>query len=1578
MASNQSILGRFFTRNSSSEESRKTEYDGHQLSLPALVYRCVSFNFLKKVIDSGMNNVNERDQYRNTALHQAVRRQDIEVVKLLLQHGADCCAENSEGVTPVMLAVLLPSPVSADRCKMLRTLLDGSKEMCEARLQHINPCNKYTLCHYLAREGRLDMLTVAIESFEKLKDGKEKCQSWIDKRTGFEGPGAVHLAAAHNHIDVLEQLLAAGGSVDLDDEQYRTPLHHAAEYGRSQVIDFILEHATDYGSSAAYLLAKENAQDQMPVHTAARNGRLMSLRKLANACIKEDVDLDSKDENGRTVLSTACVMGHLDIVKWLLNNGDIGIKIREQVEIGDNEGRTAFYLAAMYGHMDIVKHLSSQGANTRTVCEKRTTPLMAVSQHCPPETAKQLISILLRAGVNPAASDGSNRTALHSAVRNNQSRVGGAIARRLLNSAKTTQERRRMCETKDVNGWSVLHLAAKRGHIGVLSALLQLRAENDVSQLLVDIESVTHEGQNVLHLAAQYGRSRIIRRIIRVLSGDMILKLVNKQDSSGLTPCHWASIEDHANVLELLLESGASPDSKDLNRCTPLHYAAERGSVHIAQVLLRYAPGIVNLQDVDETTPLLNACSSGHGNMVKLLLAHGAEFIGNKDGLSPLDIAAKCGHTEIVKELLSSEDWRYFLNNSEQLVAYTILKKTPRAMPTLLDCFAVPYTDGEGNKQIVNHLYYLYYQKCPEDLVEPLTEEQLASDPQHYVQQSRASLYHARQTLSSPVGRPDSLSSGLSLSFDDDVLPGRPDRSYSMPAALLQSIRTQQSRQGVPDWKPSRMSTPRQRSNTNPCTVTASNRSSRNRPTPGHTGTGSAPGTLRRQSNPASKARTVVQVAGMDTTDGDDATDGGWDEADFDSPGTSAQHSATPTSNGSARLSLDSISVFSNGSENGHDARLDTDADSEDDERTSAVEDIETVCSFALDSSPVSENVSVKSSTTRGKLSREPSIDWDNADTADGDGDEAGRKTPVPFTENDLLGSITSPRTTRKVSGNARRKFSVLREDSDTDPDERHTLDLSGAQTEFSRMTSRLSNRPSPASPPGEDEADGSSRDLGIPSQASQYARYGSRGSIHSNFDGPGGSTGMRYASEKAEISATDALIKYWKHDRSCCGNEPTLIEAIIECNRHELLLHPTIKEWADCKWQGYVKMMNYWYFALCIVFLALLLAFVTVNKQPLQDTDEGDNNNVSMGVENGTCFKNACNSSTFTAFPLSNGAGFTGLRTSLLTMCALLIVGEIAQMIRMRKRYFHYASNYLQWAIVIPSVVFVAPLTYTQPHPLQWMAGSVAVFLSWVNIILCVQWSTPLGIYVSMFYHILKSALRALILVVLFVFAFGFTFYILLSDKDAFSSVGQSLMKTVGMTVGEIELAETFLTATDSSSAEHFDEYSESHKILKYIVVLLFILILPTITQNLLIGMAAGEAADVKRNAVLQLATYQVETILEWEYSLPESFVTRMANFPVTKKTAEDNKSWKAWVVKFMTGVNSAEEVEQSGSPEVNDVLDRVDQLTDLSQAMMARLESQQLLLDNQSQRLDRLLHRQRKHYRHFKGNPNERSLDI
>ena len=56
------------------------------------------------------------------------------------------------------------------------------------------------------------------------------------------------------------------------------------------------------------------------------------------------------------------------------------------------------------------------------------------------------------------------------------------------------------------------------------------------------------------------------------------------------------------------------------------------------------------------------------------------------------------------------------------------------------------------------------------------------------------------------------------------------------------------------------------------------------------------------------------------------------------------------------------------------------------------------------------------------------------------------------------------------------------------------------------------------------------------------------------------------------------------------------------------------------------------------------------------------------------------------------------------------------------KTKYFYYASNYLQWAVVVLSIAFVLPLA-PRPLPQQWMFGSIAVFLAWINIILCVQW---------------------------------------------------------------------------------------------------------------------------------------------------------------------------------------------------------------------------------------------------------------
>ena len=53
----------------------------------------------------------------------------------------------------------------------------------------------------------------------------------------------------------------------------------------------------------------------------------------------------------------------------------------------------------------------------------------------------------------------------------------------------------------------------------------------------------------------------------------------------GLTPL-FIAVEKHQNeVIDYLLEAGASPNSFNANKDTPLHYAAARGLTKITQVL---------------------------------------------------------------------------------------------------------------------------------------------------------------------------------------------------------------------------------------------------------------------------------------------------------------------------------------------------------------------------------------------------------------------------------------------------------------------------------------------------------------------------------------------------------------------------------------------------------------------------------------------------------------------------------------------------------------------------------------------------------------------------------------------------------------------------------------------------------------------------------------------------------------------------------------------------------------------------------------------------------------------------------
>jgi ankyrin repeat protein len=87
---------------------------------------------------------------------------------------------------------------------------------------------------------------------------------------------------------------------------------------------------------------------------AARYGDIANVRKYLDL----GTNIDVEDYRGLTSLQIACIYGHLDVVRLLLDRG-------ANIEAaGGSTGQTALILASLEGELEIVKELLDRGANT--------------------------------------------------------------------------------------------------------------------------------------------------------------------------------------------------------------------------------------------------------------------------------------------------------------------------------------------------------------------------------------------------------------------------------------------------------------------------------------------------------------------------------------------------------------------------------------------------------------------------------------------------------------------------------------------------------------------------------------------------------------------------------------------------------------------------------------------------------------------------------------------------------------------------------------------------------------------------------------------------------------------------------------------------------------------------------------------------------------------------------------------------------------------------------------------------------------------------------------------------------------
>jgi len=142
-----------------------------------------------------------------------------------------------------------------------------------------------------------------------------------------------------------------------------------------------------------------------------------------------------------------------------------------------------------------------------------------------------------------------------------------------------------------------------------------------------------------IHEAAKKGYTDRVREIIIKKPA-----LVNKKDENGFTPAMWAAMKGHGEILELLRKSGA-----DVNI---FHYAVTGDTRNVEKILNRNTK-LSNKRNKDGYTPLHLAAAFGKTNMVKLLINRGANIKAKtKEGITPLYSAASSGKVKILDLLI--------------------------------------------------------------------------------------------------------------------------------------------------------------------------------------------------------------------------------------------------------------------------------------------------------------------------------------------------------------------------------------------------------------------------------------------------------------------------------------------------------------------------------------------------------------------------------------------------------------------------------------------------------------------------------------------------------------------------------------------------------------------------------------------------------------------------------------------------------------------------------------------------------------------------------------------------------------
>ncbi len=292
------------------------------------------------------------DKFKNRAIHYAAALGRTEILKMLLDKGADADDSNDNRMTPVLVAA------ATAHSGTLNFLIQHDPRLLKARND-----NRRSALHFAAHCGHEDIVNKIVQYDNKIN---------IKDSYGFYPVG---YAINRRHDPIVGILASKGAKLEADADNQQLLLLGNVSRNNPNIVSFLLEQKAK---------ADKEHIGTTPLIIASGSSSLDVVTRL----IDSGADINKSDGKKITPLMSACLTGRKEVVKYLLEKGanvnekskdgisaieaavlrndpeiiDLLVSHNVDIETEGKTGKTPFWLAAMLGYRESMDKLLNVGA----------------------------------------------------------------------------------------------------------------------------------------------------------------------------------------------------------------------------------------------------------------------------------------------------------------------------------------------------------------------------------------------------------------------------------------------------------------------------------------------------------------------------------------------------------------------------------------------------------------------------------------------------------------------------------------------------------------------------------------------------------------------------------------------------------------------------------------------------------------------------------------------------------------------------------------------------------------------------------------------------------------------------------------------------------------------------------------------------------------------------------------------------------------------------------------------------------------------------------------------------------------